>query len=203
MKFLPLSHLFQRRRISDADDLQRFFEARAAFAAQKCVIEYCRARAGLNWQRLFSEQPFLRAVHAASWGAWRHTLLDVAEMLDAVLRPHAPHVPALHRWIGEAGDRIIARQDFPAHLPRDFPRETRAALHTLLAELGTRSPRPVKDIPRARAGTVFALIPIHDSLKAPDADYIFNTLRAALVRAADDLRRQADIAALARQIAGR
>ncbi len=197
-----LRRLLSRSRITGGDDLERFFEARAAFAAQKCVIEYCRARAGLNWQRLFSEGPFQQAVHAASWGAWRYTLLDVAEMLDSVLRPHAGDVRALQGWIGAGGARIIARQQFPAHLPPAFAAQVQAGLDALMAELARREPAPVKDIPRRRAQAVFELIPIHESLKAPDADYIFNTLRAALVRAADDLHHQADLPTLAAQLTG-
>ncbi|GEM_PF-967792 len=199
-----LKRLLQRERIDSAQDLQRFWAARSAFIAQKCVIEYCRARAGLNWQRLFSEASFQQAVHAASWRAWRITLLDVAEMLDATLRSETADMAALHGWLRQAGAEIIAeettRQTLPSVLPADFADHARQRLDALLATLAERPPMPVKDIARARTAEVFAAIPIHPDLKAPDEDYIFNTQRVYLVRAADDLVKRADLARLARQL---
>ncbi len=199
-----LKGLLRRERIAGPDALQAFWQRRAAFMAQKCVIEYCRARAGLNWQRLFSEQPFQQAVHAASWRAWGLTVLDMAEMLDAVLRVDAPDHAALLGWLGRAGEALIARETaqntLPVALGADFAEQAQDRLHTLLAELARREALPVKDIARARADEVFDIIPMHDDLKAPDRDYVFNTLRASLVRAADDLRAAADIPVLAARL---
>ena len=199
-----LKGLLRRERIGDARALQSFWQRRAAFMAQKCVIEYCRARAGLNWQRLFAEAPFQQAVHAASWRAWRLTVLDVAEMLDAVLRPAAPDHAALLGWLRRAGQELIeqetARNPLPEGLGADFAETGQARLKALLEELAGRDALPVKDIPRARAGEIFDIIPIHADLKAPDEDYVFNTLRANLVRTADDLRAGTDIPALLRSM---
>ncbi len=200
-----LKGLLRREHIDSPAALQRFWAARAAFIAQKCVIEYCRARAGLNWQRLFAEAPFQQAVHAASWQAWGITLLDVAEMLDAVLRPHMNDGAALHAWLAVAGEALIAaettRQPLPQALPPAFADETLQRLHALLAELATRPPAPVKDIPRPRTRALFDAIPIHPDLKAPDEDYVFNTQRVYLVRAAEDLESAASLPRLAAAIA--
>ncbi len=200
-----LKGLFGRARLASARQLEDFWQARAAFIAQKCVIEYCRARAGMNWQRLFSEAPFQQAVHRASWRAWSITLLDVAEMLDAVLRPEVSEPAVLHDWLRQAGARIIAGQQgkMPAALGADFAQITRRRLAGLVEDLASRAPLPVKDIARQRAQEVFDIIPIHPDLKAPDVDYVTNTLRVFLVRACDDLRTQADLPALVREMADR
>ena len=201
-----LKGLLRRERIASPDDVQRFMAQRAAFIAQKCVIEYCRARAGINWQRLFSEEPFQRAVHAAAWRAWALTLCDVTQMLHALLRPHVPseEEQALLDALEHLAMRVIAgetaRQPLPAQLPASFVQDTKERLRALLRELRGSTPLPVKDIPRARAKELFDIIPIHADLKAPDEDYVFNTLRVYLVRAADDLRAAADMPALARAL---
>ena len=41
-----------------AAELADFMDSRAAFLAQKCIVEFCRVRAGVYWQKLFSEQEF-------------------------------------------------------------------------------------------------------------------------------------------------
>ncbi len=199
-----LKDLFKRPRVDGPEELEAFWQARAAFIAQKCVIEYCRARAGLNWQRLFSEPLFQRAVHEASWRAWRVTLLDVAEMLDATFRPHVPVPDAMHDWLREAGGRIIARQrrEMPDTLGPAFAEATHARVEALLETLRARPPLPVKDIARQRAREVFDAIPIHPDLKAPDEDYVTNTLRVFLVRACDDLKTRAEVPFLARRVVG-
>ena len=48
--------------IVSIEGLADFLSGEASFLAQKSTIEYCRARAGVQWQKLFSEQAFLRSL---------------------------------------------------------------------------------------------------------------------------------------------
>src|SRR3546814_10161627 len=59
----------------------------AAFISQKCTVEYCRARSGLMWEKLFRERAFLDALEICRWEAYAAVLVDVAVMIEAKMRP--------------------------------------------------------------------------------------------------------------------
>ena len=61
---------WQSPEISSSEDLREFLGQRAAFASQKCTIEYCRARSGLLWVQLFREAEFLQALEISRWEAF-------------------------------------------------------------------------------------------------------------------------------------
>ena len=57
-----MSRLFHKAEpISEPARFAAFMDSRAAFLAQKCVVEFCRVRAGVYWQKLFSEAEFQAA----------------------------------------------------------------------------------------------------------------------------------------------
>ena len=62
---------------------------RAAFLAQKCVVEFCRVRAGVYWQKLFSEQEFQTALDHSRWQAYPPCYAMVAEVVEGALRETA------------------------------------------------------------------------------------------------------------------
>ena len=75
--------------IADAAELAGFMDSRAAFLAQKCIVEFCRVRAGVYWQKLFSEKDFQEALDHARWRAYPACYAMVAEMVEGALREAA------------------------------------------------------------------------------------------------------------------
>ena len=69
--------------------LAAFMDSRAAFLAQKCVVEFCRVRAGVYWQKLFSEKEFQEALDTSRWRAYPPAFAMVAEMVEGALREAA------------------------------------------------------------------------------------------------------------------
>ena len=58
-----LPRLFRKpEAIADREALQRFVDSRASFLAQKGIVEFCRVRAGVYWQKLFTEDEFRQAL---------------------------------------------------------------------------------------------------------------------------------------------
>jgi hypothetical protein len=87
----PLDHPGRSRaraaaRIADAPALEGFLVSRAAFAAQKVTVEYCRARAGIGWRQLTSEAGFAAALETCRWEAFAAVYPDVAETCQILLR---------------------------------------------------------------------------------------------------------------------
>ena len=75
--------------IADAQGLADFMDSRAAFLAQKCVVEFCRVRAGVYWQKLFSEKEFQDALTTSRWLSYPPAFVMMAEMVEGVLREPA------------------------------------------------------------------------------------------------------------------
>ncbi|TIU25236.1 MAG: hypothetical protein E5W53_10535, partial [Mesorhizobium sp.] len=68
--------------IVSVDDLADFMDSRAAFLAQKSIVEFCRVRAGVYWQKLFSEKEFQAALNHSRWRAYPACYAIVAEMVE-------------------------------------------------------------------------------------------------------------------------
>ncbi|RUV71057.1 hypothetical protein EOA88_28015, partial [Mesorhizobium sp. M5C.F.Ca.IN.020.14.1.1] len=56
--------------IGSVSDLADFMDSRAAFLAQKSIVEFCRVRAGVYWQKLFSEKEFQASLNHSRWRAY-------------------------------------------------------------------------------------------------------------------------------------
>ncbi len=197
-----MSGLFRKPEpIADGAALGRFIDSRAAFLAQKGIVEFCRVRAGIHWQKLFAEDEFRRALTRSTWQAYGPTLALVCEMVEAALRPHAgiDRQRAAHAILAIARDRYLA---YP--LPAGFTAEQwseglELVVRAIEARQGEAS-RPVRHMPREMARLVFAALPLHPAIVTNDADYIHNNLRMNLLRAHDDFLAAADLPALARDL---
>ena len=77
------------RRLETRDDLADFMDSRSAFLAQKCIVEFCRVRSGVYWQKLFSEKEFQQELSRSRWRSYPVAYGMIAEMVEGVLRAHA------------------------------------------------------------------------------------------------------------------
>jgi hypothetical protein len=192
------------QRIADAEGLSGFMDRRAAFLAQKCVVEFCRVRAGVYWQKLFSEHEFQEALARSRWRSYPPAYAMTAEMVEGTLRDAAgDRQRRLPGVLGSMAARTFQAYPVPAGMDEDFWAKALELVESRLAATQTGAPRPVRAIPEPTARLVFSALPIHKDIVTHDYDYIFNNLRMNLLRAHEDLLKQGDLPAIAEDLLGR
>jgi hypothetical protein len=196
-----LSRWFKPEPIDTLEGLERFLDSRAAFMAQKCVMEYCRARSGVLWQKLFKEQAFLAALHESRWITYSIAYCDLAEMVEGLLRDrHSGPPAALSQGLLAMAERTFARHGLPAGAPDDFWEKALQRLEHRLAAARLHEPKPVREIPKTDMEEVFAHLPIHESLRGHDYQLVQNHLRTNIVRIYEDFLEAADLDRLAEAV---
>jgi hypothetical protein len=188
-----LSRWFRTEPIASIEALESFMDSRAAFMAQKCVVEYCRARSGVLSMKLFKEQAFMAAMHHSRWTTYALVYCDIAEMIEGVLRPHARgSLGRLAEGLARIGERTFASHGVPEGAPEDFWFYAAERLEKRLALAQLHAPRPVREIPKTEIEAILASLPIHASLRPQDDELIQNHLRINLVRIYEDFLAAAD-----------
>lgn len=178
-----LADWFRNPAIATIDSLEEFIDSRAAFMAQKCVVEYCRARSGVLSMKLFKEPAFLEALHHSRWTTYAVVYCDIAEMVEGVLRPHARGTPnRLAERLAHLAERTFASHGLPEGAPEGFWSDAVARLERRLALAQLHAPRPVRDIPKTEIEAILVSLPIHPSLRGEDYELLQNNLRINLVR---------------------
>lgn len=187
----PFSNALERMRgffarrgpVADIGDLEDFIDQHAAFGVQKCIVEYCRARAGIQWSKLFKEEDFLAALNKARWQAYPVGVGNITEMLDAALRPAcAEKDDILNEALTRCARHVLQRYPVPGGEREDFWMREIAIVGERMGKVGMRPPKAVKDIPIPTAKRIFDLLPIHAELRGHDYELIKNNLRINLCR---------------------
>ncbi|WP_270938109.1 hypothetical protein, partial [Falsiroseomonas oryzae] len=110
-----LSRLLGRRRDTTPEALESFLAARAAFVAQKTVLDYCRVKAGRQEREMFADPDFRRALQHCRWRTFAAAVQDVVAMAEAWLRPQQPgQAGALAAALAAMGGRILDAAPAPA-----------------------------------------------------------------------------------------
>lgn len=196
-----LSRWFRPEPIATIEALEAFLDSRAAFMAQKCVVEYCRARSGVLWQKLFKEEAFLAALHQSRWTTYSIAYCDLAEMLEGLLRDRLGDQAArLEDALAAMAERVFWRHGLPEGAPDEFWDRAVERLRRRLALARMHAPRPVRDIPKTDLDEVFASLPIHPSLRGHDLELVQNHLRTNIVRIYEDFLAASDLDRLARGV---
>lgn len=196
-----LGWLWQRPEpVGTAGQLRDFIAAQSAFVSQKCTVEYCRARAGLNWDKLFKEKGFLEAMERCRWEALGAVAVDVAEIAEGRLRP---------AWDGSPPDLAAAmagllREALEAHgRPGGGARSWKEVAEEAagrLARAQLASPRSAHLVAEAGGARLFEVLPIHGSLRTHDRPMVVNGVRFQMTRMAEDLERRLRPEAVARDL---
>lgn len=200
-----MGRIFRRREMIDsAAGLADFMDSRAAFMAQKCVVEFSRVRAGVYWQKLFSEKEFQDALDLSRWRSYPPAFSMITEMVESSLREPAG---VRRRHLGGAltalAGRTFARYPLPVGLEADFWEKAKSLVADRLGAIEGEASRPVREMADPTARMVFDALPIHQDLLTNDYDYIFNNLRMNLLRTHEDFINSADLSALANDLLGR
>lgn len=195
---MRLWELFRRRPpIRAPGDLANFVDAQAAFLVQKGIYEYSRARAGHYSKVLFAEPGFQHAVEQARWRAYPLGLAMVAEIVEGIMRPHAnDNRRAMLDGLIALVLSVFDRYPFPAQLGKAEWLEARRELAHRLDLIGIHAVKFAKDVPEPFMEGYFAVMPIHEKLRAHDYPTIGNYLRVTLCNIHEEFTKRADAVAL-------
>ncbi len=174
-----------RRRATTAAEFGDFIAARTAFVSQKSTVEYCRARAGINWSQLFLENDFVEAMERCRWEAYAAVLEDVAEVAMVFLRSAGADGLAVADPLTAVATSALRREPVPAHLTGWDA--TVQAVGDRLHRVTMAGPRPVHEVGRTSAKRVFNALPIHTNLTAQDREVVTNNIRFWLCRVYADM----------------
>lgn len=162
----------------------------SAFVAQKCTFEYARARAGLNWDKLFREMAFRQAVEVARWEAFCYVLSDVGIILEGTLRPHAAgREVGLAERMGRLFELCLLEHAIPDHRPQGWDDEIEA-FRLRLAQAQMTAPKPPYIIGETSGARIYKVLPIHSNLTRFDRELVTNNIRFALCRFHEDMQRR-------------
>lgn len=199
-----LATRWRRPRIETLDALAELMAAQSAFVAQKCTIDYCQARSGLNWPHLQKEAVFRQALDRARWEAYPLVLSDIGIMIEGLLRPVVAEQArqVLVHWLIKAYADSLERYGPPRHRP---PHATWADevehFRRRIGLVQLAPPRPVHEVGGESGGALHKLMPMHPSLTRLDAEMIGNNVKMRLCRVYEDLERDLDRAAIAAELA--
>ena len=193
----------ESRRVGDAAELAAFAGREALYLAQKTTIEYCRARAGFNYEKLSKEAVFIEAFDIARAEAFAACLSDVLLVTESRLRGA---VPSGREAVFEAALRRCHDTALAAVPP---PKADGARWEAAAAEFGKRlararlaPPRRPDEIARYGGRRLFEALPFDRTVVAYDGEMVVNAMRFAMVRfdglAADEL----DVGALVADLCG-
>jgi hypothetical protein len=187
--------------IATLDELAAFLAAQTAYVSQRTVLEYCRARTGLNWDKLYREQAFVDSLEVCRWEAYAAVLAEVAELALILLRRQSPADPQVYLpGLAAAADAALLRHPVPGH--RTSWDAASAAIEQHLARSVLATPRAVHLAGSGAADAIFAHLPIHPDLRREDREMFRNSVRFALCRVFDEMTRRLDVPALAQALRG-
>lgn len=195
-----LDFIRHRTVLRDSQGLTDFIDRNAAFLVQKGIYEYSRARAGHYSKVLFAEEGFRDAVERARWQAFPLGIAMVTELVEGVLRPHVEDRRACLDALIAVAASVFDRYPVPASIGDAAWSSARAELAHKLDLIGTHAVKPAKDVPIPFAKSYFALMPIHEKLRASELPTITNYLRVTSCNIHDEFVRHADAPVLARTL---
>ncbi|MCW5751400.1 MAG: hypothetical protein KIT81_09655 [Alphaproteobacteria bacterium] len=174
--------------ISGAGDLARFLEEKAAYLAQKCAVDYCRAKAGNFGEKLFREAPFQEALAVCRWESYAAAAADLLLVTEAALRPHlgADATQAYDR-LEAIFRQILGAYPVPGHRPQGWGDEF-AAFPARLQAARMAPPLTPAQIAAHTARRLHETIPIHESLRTEeDQEFIHGAVRFRMTAIWDEM----------------
>lgn len=163
--------------IVDRAGLAAFVDSNAAFVSQKCITEYCRSKAGVNWDKLMLEADFLDVVNVSRWQAFVHVLDDIVIILEGLLRPHCDgRLEELANALVALEDDVIKAHDIPI-VPDGGWSEHLHQLKSRIGFLQEGPPHAPREIAKSSGEKVFEVQPIHGKLRHHDHELVVNSVR--------------------------
>jgi hypothetical protein len=192
--------LRRRPKSSDPEQFGVFLDERAAFVAQKTILDYCRVKAGKNERSLFADPDFKAALNHCRWEVFAAATVDVQAMAESWLRPFvANRQDRLIDALISLHSRVAAASDTPGRTPDSLA----VALLRIRSDLSLRAlapPRPADKLPLTAEEPLLATLPVHFDQRKDETPAITGALRFHIVSAQQDMERAFDPAALAARL---
>jgi hypothetical protein len=196
--------LWREPAVATAAQLERYLSEQAAYIAQKAAIDYCRVKAGLFSYQLFAEEAFQTALAVCRWETFAAVLADILIATEGYLRAHARDAAEAARLAAafEAMyPAILGAYPHPRHRPQGWGDAIDAFLRRAAEARGAR-PRSAADVARHSARRLFETLPIHPSMRRPDEEVVFGSVRFLMVSSLQNLERRASAADILRDLSG-
>jgi len=196
-----LARLTRRRNpIRTEREFAALLERQSSYIAQRCSLEYCRLRAGFDWDKLMFEDSFASGMEILRWESYGAVAGHLTIMFEGLLRPHWPgSLPELAEILVGHFAATLHRYPPPAHLPEGWAGEIRN-FRNRIGQAQMAEPQRPNLIGRTAGARIFKVLPIHPRLRGHDLQLIQNNVRINMCRLHEDLRRDWDAPAVARDM---
>jgi hypothetical protein len=181
-------------RVGDAETLGPYLVGRANRAAEGITVGYCRARAGLDWDRLAAAPGFLDALERCRWEGFAALYPDVAETCQILLRHAGAPPEAVGAGLGAVTAEALLARPVPPH--RSGWNDVVVELHGRLGRALLAAPHAVHLLGGPAVARILEHIPYHHRIKMADRDLIANRLRLGLCGIYAELERAVDLPSL-------
>jgi len=187
-QFKALRRWFKPSPIGNAADLQTFLDERAAFVAQKSIAAYCQMKTRTYLLDLLKEKTFQEAFDRSRWESFAIVLSDLLVIVDGDLGTglNDEERGVLAARMGAMYRAILDGHPRPAHRPEGWA-DAFEAFDRRLGMARLAPPKPVLEIASHSAERLFALLPIHESLRTQDGMSVEGGVRFLIAAATDAL----------------
>lgn len=177
--------------IETAAELQTFLDERAAFVAQKSIAAYCQMKTRTYLLDLLKEKTFQDAFDHSRWESFAIVLSDLLVIVDGDLGTGLKEEErvVLATRMGAMYRAILDGHPRPAHRPEGWG-DAFEAFDQRLAVARLAPPKPVLEVASHSAERLFALLPIHTSLRTRDGMSVEGGVRFLIAAATDALARR-------------
>jgi hypothetical protein len=193
MAMLRPGHLPARR--ADPAVFGAFLGTRAAFVAQKTVLDYCAVKLGVNWPKAQAEADFMAVLDACRWAVFYPSFVDLSLAAGRWLLAHARHPSRLAEGLGQIALAALEEQA-AAGQPAAIADTAQLVRMRLLALPEAPPPGPAS-MRLSAARVLLETLPIHPDLRRGENPAILGGLRMNFVAATEDMERRFDAAPLA------
>ncbi len=169
----------------------------AAFIAQKSTIEYCRARAGCGWDKLFAERELAEAIRRSRWTAYPAVLGDLAEATQILLRRAGEEEAARAVVLAPVIGRALRYHGEP-EIPLDLEGVEAAIVRRLEGALAA-PPRSMRELGPPTGAIVYEVLPLRTNHRG-DREVVQNQVTFLLCGAYGRLEERIATAELARAL---
>jgi hypothetical protein len=175
--------------IASVADLATFLDRQSAQITQRSIIGYCHVKTNLPFTELNRERQFADAFEIARWEGYAAVLSDLVVISESVLRPAAGgRLEDLAARLVLLYAEVLGRHPVPSHRP-DGWEDTITALRRRLARSQLGPPRPIAQVAEISAERLYATLPIHERLRAPDKPAIVANVQFLLVGLAHEFEK--------------
>jgi hypothetical protein len=189
--------------IEDRDGLAAFMDEQAQAFARDAVENYTRARARQDIDALLADPSFAAAIEKAYAEAYPIALSLVAEMVDGVLAPETDDRRAQLRGLVAVVQAAFDRRGAPPAIALSAWKAARQEIGGWLSEAALHPPKTINEIVDPFAGSMLALMPIHENLGRDDYPVLRDAMRAALAEIRDRLAGKINALVLAKALAAK